>query len=518
MNASQILSRLNIKGATSAGGDAKYADFLLKLDANGQIPLTSIPAISITSVTVVADKDARLALTNVQVGDVVKQLDTKQTYILAQGTGAEDTDWLILNDDSTLDLSTYAGDIGNADTGASNIYANNYYGSGAHLTSIPNIFNQTLNTGDGPYFYSLGLDDNGNFGFGGSTWYLDRQGFCTNSGYALTMGHPELGSSSFYYFDDADGHKLKGDGTGLTGVAHLVELTSSSYQPTEETVPAVIYADYINPNTTYTYLHDDPVHGRVYIGPGAELLVPNVDYTVGEFYAGDFQEDGSNIPLTGTDGSTNALVYSSTGLGVYTLGGDALDARVLSWDYLNNTQKAAVRDELGITIYNQSLNTTDSPAFTGFSIHPVNSPITSWNADIYGVYGGADNHGPLICFTGYNDQNGNNVYFPYWFDSDDGWKLKGDGSGLVNTPISLNPDADYTLNAPSAETPGTDKLYYITPGGADITFKFNAAIKTPSDSGYDNSVGKVMTNGKLYIVKLQYSGDFWMLISMVGGY
>ena len=81
-------------------------------------------------------------------------------------------------------------------------------------------------------------------------------------------------------------------------------------------------------------------------------------------------------------------------------------------------------------------------------------------------------------------------------------------------PILLTPAANLELPAPAATIAGAKAKYYITPS-AVITLTMNSAIKIPSDSTF---ISKTLTSGKLYIVQLEYSGSFWMLSTVIGGY
>lgn len=70
------------------------------LIAGGVLPASMIPAISITSIQTVADQAARLALTNVQEGDVVKQTDNGLSYILGTGAASSNASWISIGDTS----------------------------------------------------------------------------------------------------------------------------------------------------------------------------------------------------------------------------------------------------------------------------------------------------------------------------------------------------------------------------------------------------------------------------------
>lgn len=68
------------------------ANGVAELDADGLVPASQIPNIAITSVNVVADEAARLALT-AEPGDVAIQEDNDKTYILATAPASTNSNW-----------------------------------------------------------------------------------------------------------------------------------------------------------------------------------------------------------------------------------------------------------------------------------------------------------------------------------------------------------------------------------------------------------------------------------------
>jgi hypothetical protein len=73
---------------------------VLVLDGAGQVPASAVPAIALTSSQVVADQAARLLLSNVQPGDVAKQLDNGLAYILSALPASTNTNWISIGDTS----------------------------------------------------------------------------------------------------------------------------------------------------------------------------------------------------------------------------------------------------------------------------------------------------------------------------------------------------------------------------------------------------------------------------------
>ena len=69
---------------------------LVEVQENGKIDPSVIPAAAITEVYVVADKTARLALTDVHPGDVAVEEDTHRSYILEAEPATEESNWVEL--------------------------------------------------------------------------------------------------------------------------------------------------------------------------------------------------------------------------------------------------------------------------------------------------------------------------------------------------------------------------------------------------------------------------------------
>lgn len=76
------------------------------LDGSGRLSTSVIPNLAITSIQVVANQAARLALVNVEPGDVAKQSDNGLSYMLATTPASTDANWVSIGD-TTID----AGDI-----------------------------------------------------------------------------------------------------------------------------------------------------------------------------------------------------------------------------------------------------------------------------------------------------------------------------------------------------------------------------------------------------------------------
>lgn len=68
------------------------------LDSNGLLDTAVLPPLSLTSIQVVANQAARLALTNVQPGDAAKETDTGLTFILQALPASTNGNWVSVGD------------------------------------------------------------------------------------------------------------------------------------------------------------------------------------------------------------------------------------------------------------------------------------------------------------------------------------------------------------------------------------------------------------------------------------
>jgi hypothetical protein len=74
------------------------------LDGSGKLAATTIPSIALISSQIVADSAARLALVNVEVGDVAKQTDNGIAYILSALPPSTAGNWIAIGD-TAIDAS-----------------------------------------------------------------------------------------------------------------------------------------------------------------------------------------------------------------------------------------------------------------------------------------------------------------------------------------------------------------------------------------------------------------------------
>lgn len=98
-----------INALQNASYDINAKSYLINdveiIDSSGKINASALPEISITSVNVVADETAQLAL-DVQVGDVAIRTDLNKSYVALNSDNVDMSDWQeLLADSSVQDLS-----------------------------------------------------------------------------------------------------------------------------------------------------------------------------------------------------------------------------------------------------------------------------------------------------------------------------------------------------------------------------------------------------------------------------
>jgi hypothetical protein len=96
------------------------------LDSNGFLDTAVIPSLAITSIQVVANQAARLALANVQQGDVAKQTDNGISYILASLPASTDANWISLGDTAIDGADIITGTVNTARLGSGTANATTY--------------------------------------------------------------------------------------------------------------------------------------------------------------------------------------------------------------------------------------------------------------------------------------------------------------------------------------------------------------------------------------------------------
>ena len=88
------------------------------LQSGGLLDPAVLPPLAITSIQVVADQTARLALSNVEVGDAAKQTDNGETYLLSALPASTNGNWISIGDTSIAASDIVSGTIATARLGS----------------------------------------------------------------------------------------------------------------------------------------------------------------------------------------------------------------------------------------------------------------------------------------------------------------------------------------------------------------------------------------------------------------
>lgn len=105
------------------------------LGTGGLLDPSVMPPISLTSIQVVTDQAARLALINVQPGDLAKQTDNGQTYVLQATPPSTNSNWVAIGDTAIDGADIQTGFISTSRLGTGTPTAGTYLdGTGAWST------------------------------------------------------------------------------------------------------------------------------------------------------------------------------------------------------------------------------------------------------------------------------------------------------------------------------------------------------------------------------------------------
>ena len=117
------------------------------LDGTGKIDASLLPNAAINSIQVVADQTARLALSNVEIGDAAKQTDNGITYWLQALPASTNSNWISIGDTSIDASDIISGTISTARLGSGTANANTVLlGNNTWSSNFPNISFTTITT------------------------------------------------------------------------------------------------------------------------------------------------------------------------------------------------------------------------------------------------------------------------------------------------------------------------------------------------------------------------------------
>ena len=117
LTASQVRSILGLGTAALVNTGTSSGNVPI-LDGSGLLDPAIMPPLAISSIQVVANQAARLALSNVQIGDVAKQTDNGISYLLSALPASTDGNWISIGDTAIDASDIQSGTISTARLGS----------------------------------------------------------------------------------------------------------------------------------------------------------------------------------------------------------------------------------------------------------------------------------------------------------------------------------------------------------------------------------------------------------------
>lgn len=237
----QLDTGLAAKIDTSAKGSANG---VASLGADSKIPSAQIPALAITTVSVVADEPAQLALNN-QEGDVVKRTDESKTYIHNGGSAGTMADYTeITADGEVTSVNGQTGAVSLDTDDISEGVSNLYYTQARFDSAFTAKDTDDLSEGASNFYYTEGRFDSSFSGKSttdlseGTNLYYTQARFDSAFSGKDTDDLSE-GASNLYFTDqraqdalDVEGSYTNNEGVQVTARQVMVQTPGSPSQMT----------------------------------------------------------------------------------------------------------------------------------------------------------------------------------------------------------------------------------------------------------------------------------------------
>lgn len=263
------------------------------LDSNVKIDPIYLPGLALNSIQTVTNQAARLALTNVQAGDAVKEIDTLSTYMLTIEPASNNANWIQIGDlspdwSNIENKPTTIAGYNISDGVTLNYLQANYYDVSFVATNFQPKENQRLSTGNDVTFNSVSASYFTGPLFGNAT-SADTASTVTNGVYTTTFNglgdarYSQLGHTHAFSEITAKPTTTVGYGitdavtlTGAQTIAGIKTFTGSVFLNDRLIIVNALPA---TPNGSFTLLSRDNATGFINGENGSNLPISTATQT-----------------------------------------------------------------------------------------------------------------------------------------------------------------------------------------------------------------------------------------------